>query len=105
MFLYTTLLAAICFSVAGYFMKVSAGLTEGIPTAVMFLLVFLGAGFQALAMRHTGMTVTYVMVLGVEAVAAMALGGLLLGERPTLAHLAGTGLVLLGVLVLHASSV
>ncbi|MEZ4415839.1 MAG: SMR family transporter [Gemmatimonadota bacterium] len=105
MFALSTLLAALCFSVAGYFMKQSAGLTQTAPTIVMFVLVAIGAAAQAVAMRHHEMTATYVVVLGVEAVTAMMLGGLLLGERPTLAHLAGTALVLSGVMVLHASSV
>ncbi len=102
MFTLATLFAAICFSLAGLFMKLSEGLTVLGPSLVMLGLVVVGAMAQTLAMRHQGMAVTYVVVVGLEVVAALAVSHLLLGERPAPVHLAGTALVVTGVLLLQA---
>ncbi len=95
------IIAAFSYSVGGYFMKLSEGLTKGLPTALVFGLFCLGALLQTVAMRHTEMTVTYIVVLGVEAITALILGWLFLGEGLTLMQLAGVLLVVIGVVVLR----
>ncbi len=60
--------AALCFSIAGYFTKLSQGLTVGGPTTIMFGLFILGAAQQAVAMRNESMGLTYAVVLELEAV-------------------------------------
>jgi small multidrug resistance pump len=70
MFLALTCLAAIFFSIGGYFMKASAGLTEFRPTMLVFTFFIAGASLQTVAMRGQQMVITYVVVLGLEAISA-----------------------------------
>lgn len=94
--------AAFSYSVGGYFMKLSDGLTKGGPTTLVFGLFCLGALLQTVAMRHGEMSVSYVVVLGLEAVTALLLGLFFLGEGVTLAKLIGIGLICIGIIVLRA---
>jgi len=102
MFTALTCLAALSFSIGGYFMKLSAGLTQFRPTVLMFALFALGACLQTLAMRGQQMAVTYIVVLGFEAVAAFCLGVFFLRESSSMIKLAGVGLVLAGIVVLRS---
>ena len=94
--------AAISYSVGGYYMKLSDGLTHGVPTVLVLVLFGGGALLQTIAMRSSQMTITYTIVLGIEAITALALGLLLLGEGVTPLKLVGVGLVCLGIVVLRA---
>lgn len=102
MFTTLTCLAALSFSIGGYFMKLSAGLTQFRPTVLVFTFFAIGAGLQTVAMRDQQMAVTYIVVLGLEAVTAFSLGVFFLDESSSLAKLAGVGLVLAGIVVLRA---
>jgi len=101
--MYTTLtsLAALSFSIGGYFMKLSAGLTRFRPSVLVFVFFALGATLQTVAMQGQQMAITYIVVLGFEAISAFCLGVLLLKESSSLSKLAGMGLVLAGILVLR----
>jgi len=101
MFTTLTCLAALSFSVGGYFMKQSAGLTQLRPTLLVFTLFALGASLQTLAMRGQQMAVTYIVVLGLEAVTAFSLGVLFLNESSSITKLAGVALVLAGIVTLR----
>ncbi|MFN8485945.1 MAG: SMR family transporter [Caldilineaceae bacterium] len=96
------IMAAFSYSIGGYYMKLSDGLTKGGPTVLVFGLFCLGALLQTIAMRHTEMTITYIVVLGLEALASLCLGLLFLGEGITPAKLIGVLLVAIGVIVLRA---
>ncbi len=101
----TTLLlvvAALSYSIGGYYMKLSEGLTRGGPTALVLALFALGALLQTVAMRHGSMTITYIIVLGIEAITALALGVFLLGEGFSPLKMAGLTLVFLGIIVLRS---
>lgn len=95
------IVAAFSYSVGGYYMKLSDGLTKGGPTTLVLGLFCLGALLQTIAMRHAEMTITYIMVLGLEALASLLLGLLFLGEGITLMKLIGLLLVGIGVVVLR----
>lgn len=95
-------LAALCFSIAGYFTKLSHGLTETRPTAMMFALFGIGSALQALAMRQESMAITYAFVLGLEAVTAFVLSVWLLGESASMIRIGGIALVLAGIVLLKA---
>ena len=101
MFTTLTCLAALSFSIGGYFMKLSAGLTQFRPTVLVFTFFAIGASLQTVAMRDQQMAVTYMVVLGLEAVTAFSLGVFFLKESSSLAKLAGVGLVLAGIVVLR----
>jgi len=101
----TTLLlvvAALSYSVGGYYMKLSEGLTRGAPTALVLALFGLGALLQTVAMRHGSMSITYIIVLGIEAITAVLLGVFLLGEGFSPGKMAGIVLVFLGIVVLRS---
>ena len=94
-------LAAVSYSVGGYYMKLSNGFHQLGPTVMVFMLFGLGAGLQIWAMRNEQMTVTYIVVLGLEAVIAFGLGVFLLNESSSFFKLAGTSLVLVGIVFLR----
>jgi small multidrug resistance pump len=78
-----------------------AGFTQLRPTALVFVLFALGAGLQTLAMRGQQMAVTYIVVLGLEAVTAFSLGVFFLKEGSSIVKVAGVGLVLAGIAILR----
>jgi multidrug transporter EmrE-like cation transporter len=102
MFTVLAVLAALCFSVAGYFTKLSQGLTVRGPAAMMFALFLLGAALQALAMRQESMAVTYAVVLGLEAVIACLLSVWLLHEGISAIRIGGIALVVIGIALLKS---
>ena len=104
MFTTLTCLAALCFSIGGYFMKLSAGLTQLRPTLLVFLFFVAGAIFQTVAMRGQQMAITYIAVLGLEAITAYSLGVFFLREGSSTTKLAGVGLILAGIVVLRLKS-
>ncbi len=101
MFLLTVILAALAYSFGGYFMKLSNGFSHLGSTVMVFVLFVTGAALQIWAMRNEQMTVTYIVVLGLEAIVAFGLGVFLLGESSSLAKIGGTSLVLAGILLLR----
>ena len=101
MFITLTSLAALAFSIGGYYMKLSAGLTQFLPTVLVFSFFVIGAGLQTIAMRGHQMAVTYFIVLGLEAITAFSLGVVFLKEGSSITKIAGVGLVLAGMLVLR----
>jgi multidrug transporter EmrE-like cation transporter len=103
MFAVLSILAALCFSVAGYFTKLSHGLTARGPTAAMFVLFLVGAALQSVAMRNESMAVTYAVVLGLEAVTAFLLSVWLLDESSSVFRIGGIALVVAGIALLKSS--
>jgi quaternary ammonium compound-resistance protein SugE len=101
--MFTTLtgLAALSFSIGGYFMKLSAGLTQLCPTVLMFAFFSVGTVLQTVAMRGEQMAVTYIAVLGFEAITALALSMILLKESGSMSKFAGVALVLAGIVLLR----
>jgi multidrug transporter EmrE-like cation transporter len=101
MFMVFAVLAALSFSVGGYFMKLSDGLRRPVPTTAVFALFVAGAALQTLAMRGAPMTATYVIVLGLEAILAYLLGACFLGEGSSIEKIFGIGLVVAGIALLR----
>ena len=97
-------LAALCFSLAGYFTKLSQGLSVRGPTVMMFGLFLVGAALQARAMRAESMAVTYAAVLGLEAVMAFLLSIWLLHETGSATRVGGIVLVVAGIILLKRGS-
>lgn len=103
MFMLQAGLAALSFSIGGYFMKLSAGLTRLRPSMLVFAFFALGACLQTVAMRGEQMSITYIVVLGFEAITAFSLGVFLLGEQSSFTKVAGVSLVVLGIVLLRSS--
>lgn len=95
------LLAAMLFAVGGLCMKSSQGLTHWLPSVGVFACFCTGAAIQTLAMRRSEMGATYVFVLGLEAVAAFALGSVFLHERVTWSKSAALVLIVAGIVLLE----
>ncbi len=89
--------AALLFAAGGLFMKASNGLTVLAPSAAVFLLFCAGAACQALAMKRGEMSAIYVVVLGMEAIAAFSLGTLILGEKASFTKLCALILIVGGI--------
>jgi multidrug transporter EmrE-like cation transporter len=102
MYFIVVLLAAISFTIGGIYMKFSQGLTELIPSLLVYFFFILGASLQALAMRDTSLGMTYVIVLGCEAVLALLFGVLLFKENYSLFKLLGVSLIVTGITFLRA---
>ncbi len=94
-------LAAFSYSIGGCFMKLSAGLTQFRPTLLVFTFFAVGTCLQTVAMQGEQMSVTYIVVLGFEAVTALSLSIFLLNEGGSFMKLAGVGLVLIGIVLLR----
>jgi multidrug transporter EmrE-like cation transporter len=97
-------LAALCFSIAGYFTKLSRGLTVLGPSLMMFGLFAVGSALQALAMRHESMALTYAFVLGLEAGIAFVLSVWLLGESASTVRIGGIFFVIVGIILLKTGT-
>jgi multidrug transporter EmrE-like cation transporter len=97
-------LAALCFSIAGYYTKLSHGLTVLGPSMMMFGLFVLGSALQAVAMRRESMALTYAFVLGLEAVTAFVLSVWLLGESASALRISGIALVVAGIILLKTGT-
>ena len=82
-------------------MKASAGLTRIGPTIAIFALFCGGAACQALGMRRTEMGVAYISVLGLEALVALALSSVALGERVTISKVGALVLIVGGIALLN----
>lgn len=98
---YLLILAAFSYSVGGYFMKLADGLTNFWSTLAVFALFIAGAGMQSIAMRGHDLSITYIVVLGLEAITALGLGVLVLGESLSLLKLIGILLIVGGVALLR----
>lgn len=97
------LLAALCFTTGGIFMKHADGFRQLAPAASFVLLFGVGAVLQSHAMRGTGMAATYVLVLGLEAALALGFGVWLLGEPLSTVKVVGMGLTFAGIALLRAA--
>lgn len=93
--------AAISFTCGGIFMKLSEGLTRPGPTVLLFAFFALGAVLQTLAMRGEELGVTYIVVLGVEAILAFLFGLVLFGEVFTLVKVGGLIAIVIGIVALR----
>ena len=94
-------LSALCFTTGGLFMKYADGFRHA-PAGIAFLLLFgVGAVLQSYAMRNEGLAVTYVLVLGLEAAFAVAIGLFLLGETISVLKLTGVAVTVAGIALLR----
>lgn len=94
-------IAAIMYVTGGALMKYSQGLTQTLPTLGLTALFSTGALIQARAMRYEDLGSSYVVVLGLEALLAIALGALLFGEQLSARAAAGIALVVIGIVLLR----
>ena len=94
--------AAVSFACGGVLMKYADGLRNPNPSMFVFLLFVLGAALQIVAMRGTDLSVTYLVVLGLEAVLSFMFGLVVFKESITLLKVVGAIIVVLGIIVLRS---
>ena len=94
------LIGAVAFSVGGAFMGDSAGFTRLWPSMIVAACFVIGSGFLARAVHRGGLSTTYVIGLGFEAVITVAIGLALFGERLSVAQGAGIVIILVGLVTL-----
>jgi len=83
-------------------MKESAGLSKLAPGLMVFVCFITGSALQTVSMRNAGMSSNYIIVLGLEAALALALGIAMFGESLSPSKAVGVLLVALGVALLRA---
>jgi small multidrug resistance pump len=96
----TVIVGSLAFSIGGAFMGKSAGFTRLWPSLIVAVCFVVGAGFVARAVHRGGLSTTYVVGLGIEAMISVAIGLAVLGERLTLSQAAGIGIILIGLVTL-----
>jgi multidrug transporter EmrE-like cation transporter len=94
-------LASAAYAIGGVFMKMSAGPMRPAPVAAFVALFAGGWLLQAFGMQRVDLSVGYIIVLGVEAVLALALSVFYLHEQLTPSRAAAVALVVAGVLLLR----
>jgi quaternary ammonium compound-resistance protein SugE len=90
-------LASAAYAVGGLFMKQSAGLSRPRPTIAFLALFAGGATLQAAGMRSADLGVSYIFVLGVEALITVLLSRFYLHESYTPSRIAAIALVIVGI--------
>jgi multidrug transporter EmrE-like cation transporter len=96
-----SVLAAGAYTVGGVFMRRAEGFSHALPAVMVFACFGVGAALQTLAMRRSEVSINYILVLGLEAALALALGVAWLGEALSPLKLAGLALILGGVVALR----
>ena len=94
-------LAALAFTIGGVFMKSADGTRHLLPTVGFLLLFAGGAALQSYAMRGAELGVTYVLVLGLEAMLAFGFGIVLFGEALTVTRIGAVALIVAGIALLR----
>ena len=99
------LLIAILTEVVGTtMMKVSQGLTRLIPSILMFVFYAVSFIFMALALKKLEVSTAYAIWSGLGTAVIAAIGILWFQESFSILKLAGTGLVIAGVVMLNIKS-
>ncbi|HEY9609684.1 DMT family transporter [Allocoleopsis sp.] len=104
MYLLMVLAAAVFFTVGGIFMKLSQGLSFLTPSLLVYVFFCTGASLQTLAMHKSELGVTYILVLGLEAVLALLFGIFIFKEHYSLLKLLGVSLIVVGIIFLRTSN-
>jgi quaternary ammonium compound-resistance protein SugE len=71
------------------------------PSFVTAILFLAGAACQSLAMRREDMSVSYIVVLGLESILAFVFGRVFFGESVSLSRIAALVLITLGIVLLR----
>ena len=97
---FSIFIGSLAFSVGAAFMGHSAGFTRLWPSVIVAVCFVIGSGFLARAVHRGGLSTTYVVGLGIEALITVAIGLALLGERLNGAQAVGIAIILIGLVTL-----
>ena len=102
---WTILAAAILFEVAGTTsMRLSEGFTRFTPSLLIFVFYAISFALNTVIIRVLGLSVVYAVWSGVGTVLTAAIGITYFKEPATAIKLASIGLIVIGVIGLHAGS-
>lgn len=102
---WTILSAAILLEVAGTTsMRLSEGFTRFTPSVLIFVFYAISFALNTLVIRVLGLSVVYAVWSGVGTVLTAAIGIYYFKEPATAIKLASIGLIVIGVIGLHAGS-
>jgi multidrug transporter EmrE-like cation transporter len=104
MTLFLSLCAAAAYTLGGICMKLSDGFNRPWPSIGVFYLFALGAAIQTIVTTKNELAVSYIVVLGLEAVLALAFGIFIFKEGVSVLKIAGFMLVIIGVGCLRSAS-
>jgi multidrug transporter EmrE-like cation transporter len=96
--------AAAFFVAGGALMKLSNGFARFVPGSAALTLFLGGAVVQTFAMKRGEMGVSYVFILGLEAVLAFVVGAFFFQETVSLQKVLGVGLIVGGFALLHVGA-
>ena len=97
--------AAIVFEIAGTVcMRLSEGLTRLTPSLLIFVFYAFSFALNTFVVRTLGLSVVYAVWSGIGTVATAAIGIWYFKEPATALKLASIGLVVIGVVGVHAAS-
>jgi small multidrug resistance pump len=97
MTLLLSLCAAASYTFGGVCMKLSEGFTRPLPSIALFMLFLLGASLQTLVTQKSELAISYIVVLGLEAVLALAFGIFIFKEGLSAFKIIGFLLIVSGV--------
>ncbi len=96
---------AIAFEVGGTVsMRLSEGFTRPVPSVAIFVFYALSFAVNSFVIRTLGLSTVYAVWSGVGTVATALIGILYFKEPSTALKLSSIGLIVIGVIGLHASS-
>jgi small multidrug resistance pump len=99
------LAAAIAFEIAGTVcLRLSDGLSRIVPSLLILVFYAVSFGLNSFVVKTLGLGVVYAVWSGVGTVATAAIGIWFFKEPATALKLASIGLVVIGVLGVHAAS-
>lgn len=104
MILLLSLCAAVSYTVGGICMKFSDGFSRPWPSVGVFYLFALGAAIQTYVTTRGELAVSYIVVLGLEAILALAFGIFIFKEGLSMIKIFGFALVVAGVGFLRSAS-
>lgn len=97
----TVVLASVTFATGGLMMKAAEGFTRPLPSLGVVASFVIGSFLLSRAVQAEGLTVPYIVGLGIESVATAVFGVWLLGERPSAIQALGLVLVVLGLVAVR----
>ena len=102
MYLVLVMIAAVAYTVGGIYMKLSAGLSQLVPSLFVYLFFATGASLQTLAMDKSDLGGTYILVLCLECIFALLGSVMLFKENYSFLKLLGVSLIVTGTIFLRS---
>jgi small multidrug resistance pump len=95
--------AALAYTVGGIFMKLSQGLINPMPTAIVYGCFLTGATLQIVSMNKGDLGISYIFVLALEAVLAFGFGIFFFKEHQSFMKYVALALIVTGIALLRGA--